>query len=92
MSTTLSTTMLDTSVAAAERWDDGPGAWWPIFPALWLLVIVGIVVAVMASRRRNSRLTGLRAGETRLAERFAAGEIGEQEYRERRSVVKEQSR
>lgn len=86
----MSSNLMQSSLVATEHWD-GPGAWWPVFPALWLLVITAIVVTVVMSRRRGSRLTGLRAGETRLAERFAAGEIGEQEYRERRAVLKEQS-
>ena len=71
---------------------DGRDGWWPIFPVLWLLVIGAIATTIVLSRRRNHALAGPRAGEARLAERFAAGEISEQEYRERRTVLKEQSR
>jgi putative membrane protein len=70
---------------------DGRDGWWPVFPVLWLLVIGALVTTVVLSRRRNAGLTGQRAGEARLAERFAAGEIDEQEYRTRRAVLKEQS-
>jgi putative membrane protein len=80
----------DTSqVLLAEHWD-GPGHWWPVFPILWFLVIAGIVATVVILRRRNRELAGPRAGAVRLAERFAAGEISEQEYRERLAVLKAQ--
>ena len=68
---------------------DGPGAWWPIFPILWLLVVATIVAVCLRFGRRHRAYAGPRAGEAKLAERFAAGEITEQEYRERRSVLKE---
>jgi putative membrane protein len=76
-------------VAANEHWD-GPGAWWPIFPILWLLVIAAVITTIVMVGRRNRRLVGPRAGEARLAERFASGEITEDEYRQRLSVLKEQ--
>jgi len=73
------------------RWD-GPGPWWPIFPFLWLFVIVGVIVALrftgMRRWRRFHAADGVRAGEARLAERFAAGEIDEQEYEARRAVLR----
>ena len=82
----------DTSqVLLAEHWG-GPGAWWPVFPILWVLLVAAIVTTVVLVGRRNRALAGPRAGEARLAERFASGEISEQEYRERRAVLKEQSR
>jgi putative membrane protein len=76
---------------AADRWD-GPGAWWPVFPILWILVIGGIVTTVVLLGRRNRTLAGPRAGEAKLAERFASGDIDEQEYRERRAVLRDQGR
>jgi putative membrane protein len=82
----------DTSqVLLVEHWG-GPGAWWPVFPILWVLLVAAIVTTVVLVGRRNRALAGPRAGEARLAERFASGEISEQEYRERRAVLKEQSR
>jgi putative membrane protein len=76
---------------ANDHWD-GPGAWWPIFPILWLLVVSAVVFTLVRFGRRNRAMAGPRAGEAKLAERFAAGEITEQEYRERRAVLKEQGR
>jgi putative membrane protein len=74
-----------------DHWD-GPGAWWPVFPLLWFLVVAGIVTAVVVTGRRRARFGGVRSGEARLAERFADGEITEQEYRERLAVLKAQTR
>ena len=81
----------------ADRWDgsgrwDGPGPWWPVFPILWLIVIAGIVTTIVLVGRRNRGLAGRRAGEARLAERFASGEMTEQEYRERLAVLRGQAR
>ena len=73
---------------ADHNWD-GPGAWWPIFPILWLLFVAVIIAMCVRFGRRHRAYAGARAGEAKLAERFAAGEITEQEYRERRSVLKE---
>jgi len=73
---------------ADHNWD-GPGGWWPIFPILWLLFFAVIVATCLRFGRRHRAYSGTRAGEAKLAERFAAGEINEQEYRERRSVLKE---
>jgi putative membrane protein len=74
-----------------EHWD-GRGVWWSVFPILWLLVIGGAVTTLVILGRRNRASAGPRAGEARLAERFASGEIDEQEYRERLAVLKGQSR
>lgn len=70
-----------------EHWD-GPGAWWPIFPILWFLVIGGIVTTFVLVSRRSRAQGGQRAGEAVLAQRFATGDIDEQEYRERLTVLK----
>ena len=78
-------------VLTHEHWD-GPGPWWPIFPILWFLVIAGIVTTVVLVGRRKRALAGPRAGEVVLAQRFAAGEIDEQEYRERLGVLKGQGK
>ena len=78
-------------VLLAERWNRS-GDWWPVFPILWILVVAAVVTTIVLVGRRNRAQAGPRAGEARLAERFAAGEIGEQEYRERRAVLREQNR
>ena len=72
---------------AGDGWD-GPGAWWPIFPIFWFLVIAAIVTfAVLRSRGRAER-AGRYAGEQRLAERYANGEIDDEEYAARREVLR----
>ena len=70
-------------LARAENW--GPGAWWPIFPLLWLLLVGVLVVALF---RRGARWQSSRSAENVLGERYARGEIGEDEYRERLNVLK----
>jgi putative membrane protein len=86
--TVLSANSAQHLLAADHNWD-GPGAWWPIFPILWLLFVAVIIATCVRFGRRHRTYSGTRAGEAKLAERFAAGEINEQEYRERRSVLKE---
>jgi len=72
-------------------WQDGggPPAFWPIFPILWFLVIAAIITAVVLFNRKRVAEAPRRAGEARLAERYAAGEIDENEYRARRDVLRE---
>jgi putative membrane protein len=86
--TVLSVSSAQNLLADDHNWN-GPGAWWPIFPIFWLLVFAVIVATCLRFGRRRRAYSGTRAGEAKLAERFAAGEINEQEYRERRSVLKE---
>lgn len=77
--------MLSTQLLATSNQWDGPGPWWPIFPLMWFaFFIIGALIFMRAGRRRWAC-----TGETRLAERFAAGEIDETEYRERRAVLRE---
>jgi putative membrane protein len=78
---TISTTVL------ADHWD-GPGAWWPIFPLLWLAIVGTFVTLFVLGRRRRDRFSGQRAGERRLAERYAAGEIDDQEFSRRLGVLR----
>ena len=84
-------TVLTTLTTHQDQWN-GPGAWWPIFPIVWLLFIVAIIATFgFVGRRRWGRmhaLSGQRAGEARLAERFAAGEIDEQEYAARLTALR----
>ena len=80
-----------TAATSNEHWD-GPGAWWPIFPLLWFLFIIATIATFgFFGRRRWGRvhaLAGQRAGEARLAERYAAGEIDEGEYERRLGTLK----
>ena len=91
MSLPAAVTALSTTLADSDHWE-GPGAWWPVFPLLWFLVVAGIVTAVVVTGRRRARFGGIRSGEARLAERFADGDIDEQEYRDRLAVLKAQTR
>lgn len=72
----------------------GPPPWWPIFPIFWLLCILLVVFLVTSRRRRwggcGYGRDGVRGGLDHLAERYAAGEIDETEYRNRRAVLEEQ--
>ena len=75
-------------VLAAWAHGGGPGPWVLLFPLLWLAVIVGLVLLV----RRRCGTDQLRSGRAVLAERYARGEITEEEYRTRAAVLNERSR
>ena len=60
---------------------DGPHGFF-LFP---LLLLVVLLLVVRPWRRRHCRGGG---GEQVLAERFARGEIGEEEFRSRRDVLR----
>jgi putative membrane protein len=69
---------------------DGPpsGVWW-IFPILWGLLWVGVLFG--GYRLLRGRMAGRDPrvpAEGLLAERFARGEIGEDEYQERLAVLR----
>lgn len=82
----LSTYPLLSTALANDHWD-GPGPWWPLFPLLWLAFII-VAFAVFGRFGRRRWHHGSYAGESRLAERYAAGEIDEAEYRERLAVLR----
>lgn len=87
--------MIDTTTTALML-ADGPwhgmtgGPPFPFFliPIAWFLLLAGIVVAVVIGRRRREDRVGLRAGEAVLAERFARGEIGPEDYAARLQVLR----
>lgn len=66
----------------------GPGPWWPIFPILWVIVVGALLVAVIRFRR-GVHWQRSHPAEGVLAERYARGEIGVDEYRERLGVLKQ---
>jgi putative membrane protein len=53
-----------------------------------VLIAGGIITAIVLSRRRHN-LAPRREAEAALATRFASGEIGEDEYRSRRAVLRD---
>jgi putative membrane protein len=81
---------LGTALADQRPWD-GPGSWWVVFPILWFLVFATVVTVAVVLASRRGRLSGRRAGERRLAERYAAGDIDEQEYEQRLGTVRRMS-
>jgi putative membrane protein len=66
----------------------GPGGWWPIFPIFWLLLWGTVIFFLVRGRRNWGRWHEGQSAESVLAERYARGEIAEDEYRERLSVLK----
>ncbi|MEU7295456.1 SHOCT domain-containing protein [Streptomyces exfoliatus] len=82
----------------------GPGPWVLLFPLVWAAVVVGIVtVARRAGWRRGGGFLPARDGRpgfdggpdenspiALLGHRFAAGEIDEDEYWRRLTVLEEQ--
>ncbi|MEV5203124.1 SHOCT domain-containing protein [Streptomyces sp. NPDC053720] len=78
----------------------GPGPWILLFPLFWATVVIGGVTllrrTVLRGRRGpwQNRVTGETPTEpspiTLLGRRFAAGEIDEDEYWRRLSVLDEQ--
>ena len=84
------TETITTLAITADHWHgDGPPVFWPIFPILWFLCIVGVATLVILWRGRQCEASSRRAGEARLAEMFAAGEISDEDYRTRRDVLRE---
>jgi putative membrane protein len=75
-------------VILAEWAQGGPGPWLLLFPLFWLAVVVGLVLLF----RRRWGTDHVRSGRAILAERYARGEINEEEYRARAAVLKERSR
>lgn len=67
----------------------GPSVFWPIFPIAWFLLIAGGIATAIVLSHRNRRAAPRREAEARLSTRYAAGEIGENEYRERLSVLRQ---
>jgi putative membrane protein len=56
--------------------------WWPIWPILWIAIIVA-AVWFLSRRWRRPQSGGLDRAREILAERFARGELTSDEYRER---------
>lgn len=81
-------TMNAMTLTAYGPWHDGHAhGWWPVFPIgfglFWLLVLGGGFY--LLSRRIRQ---GGDSAEKVLAERYARGEIDEEEYRERLGVLR----
>jgi putative membrane protein len=80
-------TMAADVLAGGPGW--GPGGWWFVFPLFWLL-FWGVVIFTLFRARRGpwGRWHEGRSAQDVLAERYARGEIAEDEYRDRLNVLK----
>jgi putative membrane protein len=74
------------AVWCGHVWGGGP--WFLVFPLLWLAVIVTLILVF----RRRWRPWYAGTAESALGERYARGEITEQEYRQRLAIIREASR
>jgi putative membrane protein len=79
--------MLSTTLMTHDTWD-GPGPWWPLIPLFWIAFII-LLFAFFGRFARRRWHSGTYSGESRLAERYASGEIDEVEYRKRLAVLRE---
>ncbi len=75
-------------LATHEHWAGHGGAWWPIFPLFWILFFVGLFYFISRRKAHHRSQRPRYTGQSVLAERYAKGEINEQEYRERLQVLK----
>ena len=84
---------METAILLAERGPEwgAAGGWWPIFPLLWFALIVGAFFFLGSRMRRGLAQRPFQSGEAVLAERYARGEVTEQEYRERLAVLRQRS-
>jgi putative membrane protein len=81
--------LMSTVSVFADWHHDGPG-WWIVFPLFWILVVIGIVFLLRARGPWGPPRFAGPARETALEvleRRYAQGEIGVDEYRERRAVL-----
>jgi putative membrane protein len=68
-------------LAAESHWDHH-GFWWLPFGLLWLAVLGTVIWLVVRTVGRDNR-SGVERARDILAERYARGEVGVEEYRER---------
>ena len=87
-------TISTSSTLAATAVMHGPwgygwgGPWFLIFPLFWIAVIALFVIFGPRRWRRNAMMHQNQGAESVLRERFARGEIDENEYRARLEVLR----
>lgn len=70
-------------------WHDGGfSPWFLLFPLFWILVIGLLIFVGRRTWRSNRRWAAAQGGEGVLRERYARGEIDEDEYRKRLQVLR----
>ena len=69
--------------------DGGWGVWWMIVSVVVIVAVVVLLVRAMSPDQSSGPSERARDPRDLLAERFARGEISEQEYRERKLVLDE---
>lgn len=81
------------------HWNGGPGPWILFLPLIWAAVVIGVVSVLRRTVRRGRRGPWQAMADPRpsgdsplavLGRRFASGEIDEDEYWRRLSVLDEQ--
>ncbi|MVO87709.1 SHOCT domain-containing protein [Streptomyces sp. p1417] len=75
--------------------DGGPGPWVLLLPLIWAAVVIGVIAFVRRTAGRGRRGPRRFGGDDKspiavLGHRFATGEIDEDEYWRRLSVLKEE--
>lgn len=75
-----------------DHMDNGNGWWW-VMGIVGLLVLIALVAVVVLAFTQRSKPPGppstTRTADDLLSERFARGEIDEDEYRRRRETLRE---
>ncbi|GAA4843748.1 hypothetical protein GCM10025787_26470 [Saccharopolyspora rosea] len=84
----LSSVMTALAVGPHGGYEWGPGPWWPVFPIVWGLFWIAVVVTAVVLWRRSRRERPMRSALSVLAEEFARGGITEEEYERRLSVLR----
>jgi putative membrane protein len=86
-----------TEMQTLAHWDGGPGPWILFLPLIWAAVVAGAVTLLRRTAWRGRRGGGPGRPPapddspiTLLGRRFAAGDIDEDEYWRRLSVLDEQ--
>ncbi|SEO52548.1 putative membrane protein [Actinacidiphila rubida] len=78
--------------------DGGPGPWILFFPLIWVFAVAAVITVLRRTgwagrggpwRQRPPAATGEHSPMAVLGRRFAAGEIDEEEYWRRMSVLEE---
>ncbi|MFD3559485.1 SHOCT domain-containing protein [Streptomyces sp. NPDC058686] len=79
------------------NWEGGPGPWILFFPLIWAAVVIGVVTLLRRTVWRGRSRGGPwrpvadeNSPLTVLGRRFAAGEIDEDEFWRRSSVLNEE--